>query len=103
MAMNIELDTSTLSLARDGLVALRDAEGTRVTCLDGALWITEDARERDVLLEAGEAFTIDRPGLTLIMGLTPALLHLSEMPKTAAKRVGGWLSRMLPASRSTAS
>jgi hypothetical protein len=97
--MNIELETSTLSVPRDGLVALRDAEGTRVTCISGALWITEDAREHDVILEAGKAFTIDRPGLTLIMGLLPATLHLSEAPKTAARRTGGWLSRVLAPSR----
>jgi hypothetical protein len=93
--MDIELDTSTLSLPRDGLVAVRDAEGTRITCISGALWITEDAREGDVILQAGETFTIDRRGLTLIMGLTPASLHLSE----TSKRAGGWLSRVLPASR----
>ncbi len=97
--MNIELDTSTLSLPRDGLVAVRDAEGTRVTCISGALWITEDAREGDVILEAGEAFTIDRPGLTLIMGLLPATLRLAEARKGAARRVAGWLSRVLPVRR----
>ena len=97
--MKIELDTSTLSLPRDGLVALRDAEGTRVTCISGALWITEDAREGDVILEAGDAFTIDRPGLTLIMGLLPASLHLSEAPRIAARRIGRWLSRLLSPSR----
>jgi hypothetical protein len=97
--MNIELDTSTLSLPRDGLVALHDAEGTRVTCISGALWITEDAREGDVILQPGEAFTIDRQGLTLIMGLSPASLHLSEAPRTGAKRIGGWLHRVLPATR----
>ena len=97
--MDIDLDMSTLSLPRDGLVALRDAEGTRVTCISGALWITEDAREGDVILQPEQAFTIDRRGLTLIMALTPASLHLSGTPKTAAKRMGGWLSRVLPTSR----
>ena len=71
--MNIELANSTLSLQRDGLVALRDAEGTRVTCVSGALWITEDDRERDVVLEEGQAFTLGRPGLTLIMALSHRL------------------------------
>ena len=34
--MNIELDHSTLFLPRDGLVAVRDATGTRVACVSGA-------------------------------------------------------------------
>jgi hypothetical protein len=94
--MNIELDTSTLSLPRDGLVAVRDAEGTRVTCVSGALWITEDHREGDVILEAGQAFTIGRPGLTLIMALSAASLQFAERRESLATRVGGWLTRVLP-------
>ena len=34
--MKIELNTPTLALPRDGLIALRDAEGTRVTTLAGS-------------------------------------------------------------------
>ncbi len=97
--MNIELANSTLSLQRDGLVALRDAEGTRVTCVSGALWITEDDRERDVVLEEGQAFTLGRPGLTLIMALSPASLQLAEPRERLPTRIGGWLARMVPAGR----
>jgi hypothetical protein len=99
--MNIELDQSSLSLLRDGLVALRDAEGTRVTCLSGALWITETDREGDVVLHAGQAFTIGRPGLTLIMALSPASLRLAEREpgdahrQMARPRAAGWQARGL--------
>jgi Protein of unknown function (DUF2917) len=100
--MNIELDNSTLSLARDGLVALRDAERTRVTCVSGTLWITEYDREGDVILEAGEVLTIGRPGLTLIMVLSPASLQFAERREGLATRIGGWLARMLPPGRPAA-
>jgi hypothetical protein len=96
--MKIELGTSILSLPRDGLVAVRDAKGTRVTCVSGALWITEDHRESDVILEAGEAFTIDRSGLTLIMALQPASLRLSQHRESLAARLAGRFSRLWPAS-----
>jgi hypothetical protein len=96
--MKIELGTSILSLPRDGLIALRDAQGTRVTCVGGALWITEDHRDSDVILEAGEAFTIDRSGLTLVMALHPASLRLSEHRESRAARFAGWFSRLRPAS-----
>jgi len=95
--VNIELDVSTLSLPRDGLLALRDAEGTRVTCETGALWITEDREEGDVILEPGQSFTIDRPGLTLVMALRPASLQLKERRASLAARFTAWLSRLLPA------
>jgi hypothetical protein len=45
--MNIALDASTLSLARDGLIAVRDGQGARIRCVSGHLWITEDRSQRD--------------------------------------------------------
>lgn len=95
--MKIELTTPTLSLPRDGLIALRDARGMRVTSLEGALWITQDAQGGDIILERGQSFTVDRPGLTLVMALTPASLRLVERPETLAARIAGWLSRLWPA------
>jgi hypothetical protein len=92
MQMKIELGTSTLSLPRDGLIALRDAQGTRVTCVGGALWITEDHRESDVILEAGEAFTIGSDWLVM------ALHCATRQPKSLAARFAGWFSRLRPAS-----
>lgn len=91
--MKIELTTPTLTLPRDGLIALRDAIGTRVTSLEGALWITQDHQEGDVILERGQSFTVDRPGLTLVMALTPASLRLLEPSETLAARIGVWFSR----------
>jgi glutamine phosphoribosylpyrophosphate amidotransferase len=97
-SMNIDLDTSTLTLARDGLIALRDAQGTRVTCLTGALWITEDREHGDIVLEAGETVTLQRPGLTLVMALQPAELRLAEQRETTADWFAARLSRWLSTS-----
>ena len=60
------------------------------------LWITQDSQEGDVILEKGETFTVDRPGLTLVMALTPASLRLLERRESLAARIGGWLSRLWP-------
>ena len=94
--MNIALDASSLTLRRDGLLALRDGQGTRVRCLSGSLWITEDHSNRDTVLAAGESFTVRRAGLTLIMALQPATLELSERRCSGTARLGAWLSRLLP-------
>lgn len=95
--MKIDLTTPSLALPRDGLIALRDARGTRVTSLAGALWITQAHQEGDVILERGQSFTVDRPGLTLVMALTPASLRLLEHRETRAARIAGWFSRLWPA------
>jgi hypothetical protein len=95
--MKIELENPTLTLARDGLIALRDAQGTRVACLTGALWITEDQGRYDIILEAGESVTLRRRGLTLVMALQPASLQLSERRVAPVQRLATRLSRWLPA------
>ena len=94
--MNVALDASTLSLSRDGLIAVRDAKGSRVRCLSGSLWITEDHSDRDIIVGPGESFTLRRDGLTLIMALHPASLQLSERRSSFADRLSAWLSRLLP-------
>jgi hypothetical protein len=95
--MHIELENSTLTLVRDGLIALRDAQGTHVACLTGALWITEDHEHGDIILEAGQSFTVRRPGLTLVMALQPASLRLSEQRDALVQRLATRLSSWLPA------
>ena len=92
--MNIALDASTLSLVRDGLIAVRDAQGSRVRCLSGSLWITEDRSAGDTIVSAGECFRIKRPGLTLIMALQPATLQLVEAPDTERDGLGDWFDRV---------
>jgi hypothetical protein len=94
--MNIALDASTLSLGQDGLIAVRDGCGSRVRCLSGSLWITEDHSASDTIVGPGETFTLRRDGLTLIMALHPATLQVSERHQSLAHRIGEWLWRLLP-------
>ena len=76
--MNIALDSSTLHLERDGLIAVRDGRGTLVSCVSGTLWITQDHDTHDNLVGAGETLVIDYAGLTLLTALEPTDLRLIE-------------------------
>jgi hypothetical protein len=93
--MKLDLGKSRLSLDLDQLIAVRDGKGVRVACLSGALWITQELSTADVLLEAGEAFVIDHPGLTLVMALRPSNLRVCE-PRAPAfamlESLLGWFS-----------
>lgn len=93
--VNIALDASTLSLARDGLIAVRDARGTRIRCLSGHLWITEDRSELDTVIGPNQSFTIGHGGLTLIMAVSPATLQLAERRSGVAGRVRSWVTGWL--------
>ena len=82
--MKLVLGQSRLGLERDQLIAVRDGKGARVVCLRGSLWITQEQSATDVLLENGQSFVIDSPGLTLVMALRPAALRITERGQRAA-------------------
>ena len=82
--MQIEINRSTLSLAREGLVAIRDGQGTRIVCHAGSLWITQECDLKDAVIVAGESFTVRNPGLTLVTALSASELTVIE-PRAAAQ------------------
>jgi len=84
LTMQIEINRSTLSLARDGLVAIRDGQGTHVVCRAGSLWITQECEVKDAVITAGESFTLSHPGLTLVTALSAAELTIIE-PRAATQ------------------
>jgi hypothetical protein len=80
--MRLLLNQSKLGLESDQLVAVRGGKGVRVACLSGALWITQEQRTADLILEAGQSAVIDSAGLTLIVALGPSTLRVTE-PRVA--------------------
>jgi hypothetical protein len=55
-----------VSLRAHDLFDIQDGEGLSVTCRNGVVWITQSNDARDVVIAAGESFTLDRPGLALV-------------------------------------
>ena len=58
--------TKVWELAPGELVQLDGARGTTLRVTRGTLWITLEHDVRDIVLAAGDAFTIDRGGLTVV-------------------------------------
>ena len=48
------------------LLDINDGEGFAVECLEGAVWITQSNDPRDIVLTAGQSFTLDKAGLALV-------------------------------------
>ena len=101
--MKIDFGPSSFSLPRDGVVVLEDAEGACVICLSGALWLTQEGREDDVILQPGESARVANDGLTLITALRGGELRIvrasgggHELLRRAASLLPQSLSRMLP-------
>ncbi len=50
-------------------IRVQDGAGTEVCAVSGIVWITQEGDQRDVILQPGERFTLDRGGLTLLVAL----------------------------------
>lgn len=76
--MQVEPKSSSVRLAKEGLLAIRDGRSTRVLCENGSLWITQEGDSRDAVISAGESFTIRHQGLTILTALEPSQLTIVE-------------------------
>ena len=77
--MNLQLQQGNLQLARHGHVEVTDGRGTSMRCLSGSLWVTQDGDPRDIVLTAGDSFTLDRDGLAIIYATAESSVALSAM------------------------
>jgi hypothetical protein len=74
--MHIEISRSTITLARDSLLAVRDGTGIRIICRSGSLWITQEGDITDTIVGPTDSFTLRKPGLTLVTALQSSSLTL---------------------------
>jgi hypothetical protein len=85
------------------VVLLREAAGARVVCVTGALWLTQEGREEDVVLTQGESLRVSNGGLTVVTALRGSEV-LVVQPRASGRvllrllraLVPESLSRMLP-------
>jgi hypothetical protein len=67
-----DLFPAAITLRKGGIHRLPKGRGQRIESLSGSLWVTIDHDLRDILVQPGEGFSIDRPGPTLISALDDA-------------------------------
>jgi quercetin dioxygenase-like cupin family protein len=83
-----ELHTKWKIDPRRGL-ALHDAAGREVICLNGRIWLTMEGDTRDIVLEPGASFVVDRNGVTILAAQAP-----SEVSVSAPNQPRGWRARI---------
>ncbi len=76
--MDLKVSRAGLLLEAHQIFGLADAIGACVQVRRGKVWITQDDDGRDVMLTAGGAFTLDRPGLALVHALESAEVAVAE-------------------------
>ncbi len=84
--------TNLTTMLRGEMLRLADAHGRLIRVQAGRLWITQDGEGTDHIVEAGQTFTIGKPGVTLITALRPsALQHLGEAVSLPLQLAAAWL------------
>jgi hypothetical protein len=71
-AMLSVVDAGEISLKARSIHRIENGAGTLIECLSGVLWITQNGDHRDITLERGQRFWLDRGGLAIVYGLEPA-------------------------------
>ena len=71
------------------LAELRDVRGATLRVTRGTLWITQDRDTRDVVLRAGDVWTVEREGLTLAEAQGDATFCLLGGAARRISRAGG--------------
>jgi len=74
-------DTTLILLAPRQLHVIDDASGVRITCREGAVWITVDNDPKDYVLEPGESFVTADHERALVYALGTARIDLVECHK----------------------
>ena len=75
-------------LERYGAVVLRNARGSTVTSVSGTLWLTMEGDSRDIVLDPGASFVVERDGLTIVAAHQASVVDVARPQQTR-----GWLER----------
>lgn len=87
--MDVSLEQAEIQLGNGTSIRVINGVGATIACRDGSVWITQDSDPRDVLLRAGDAFTLNRTGLAIIEALDTARIHL-EKPRVREQAAAWW-------------
>jgi len=67
--MTLELKNGSVHLGPNQTLKVVDGAGTTVTAVQGSVWITEENRPNDIVLEAGGSYRLRERGVTLVNSL----------------------------------
>ena len=101
--MNYDLNQAASVLNKGQLQRIEDGQGSRVFCISGCLWLTQQGSPRDIVLNAGDEATLSHEGTTIVMALSDSRWLHAEAPASAtpAKAQGHTLTALSAGLRRT--
>jgi len=85
--MNNDLNRAASVLNKGQLQRIEDGQGSRVLCISGCLWLTQQGSTRDIVLNAGDEFTLSQDGTAIVMALSDSRWLHAEAPAHAPQAV----------------
>ncbi len=73
-------------LAAGAIHRVDDGAGTTIAVVRGRIWITQESDPIDRVLDTGESFCLDRPGLAIVQALGDASLLILDGEQGTAER-----------------
>ena len=79
-----------IALAARSVHRIEDAKGTKVSCVRGATWITQERDGRDLILASGQSIVLDRRGVAVVYAFQDAVITVGpawQLPGAASVSV----------------
>jgi hypothetical protein len=89
--------TTVWELVPREVISLDGARGATLRVTRGRVWLTQERDARDIVLDAGDAFTIECGGRTVVEALEGATLCLPVSRQSGRNRQARRMPRRIPA------
>jgi hypothetical protein len=67
--MRLELKAGAVQLGPNQTLRVVDGEGTTVCAVAGAVWITEENQQKDIVLQPGSCYRLRNRGIAIVNSL----------------------------------
>jgi hypothetical protein len=74
MTMLATLELEPIALKARSVHRIDNGKDTKVTCVTGVVWVTQEHDSRDIILSAGQSAVLDRRGLAVVFAFKDALI-----------------------------
>jgi hypothetical protein len=81
---NIALINATLGLRRSGILSMTQADGIRISCRGGLLWVTSENDPTDYWLHDGDSVVIEAPGRVVVQAEQDSWLRIGRADEVEA-------------------
>ena len=98
--MKTSIPADHIVLGRGELLNLDGAEGARIVADRGTLWITQDGDLRDIVLQDGESFELDRATPAIVQAFERSTVTIAvPTHRPPLRNLADWLRRVRGSAR----